>query len=191
MVIDARDRRFLVQCATNAMAIEILDHAEPVSTCSTLHGPPNITKLVSGSSGVHGVTLRKSRCAQESLREHRCGANGSARSSVRPISVKFGGDVDVDEISLVKGPGQRRNAVRCFAVHADARRSREVIGQLGSGPCSEASKDVTTNGVKFTGGDSRDSCRDHRVTRTGDDAPGARETLEILVAINRHGQILR
>jgi len=116
----------------DAMAVEILDNAESTLTCATLHGSPNVPKFASGPGGIHGFKLSKSSRAQESLGQGRYFANRGARASVGPISVQLGRDVDVDQISLVKRPSQRRNAVRRFTIQTDAGGAREVVGQSGA-----------------------------------------------------------
>jgi len=58
------------------------------------------------------------------------------------------------------------------------------------GTCTEISKNITSNRVEFTGGDARINGRHHRITGAGNDASGAHETLKILVAINRHDEIV-
>jgi len=101
MVINAWHRWLLVQCAADAMAVEILDNAESTLTCATLHGSPNVPKFASGPGGIHGFKLSKSSRAQESLGQGRYFAN----RVLAPVSAQYPSN-SAETSMLTRSPGE-------------------------------------------------------------------------------------
>jgi hypothetical protein len=84
----------------DAVAIEILDDAEPVAACSLLDRPTQITESSAWLSGIHGVALGMF-CGLEQSGGHSGDlADGNADSCVREVTVQLGRHVKIYEVAI-------------------------------------------------------------------------------------------
>ncbi len=98
-VIDARDRRRLMESPPDAVAIEILDDAKPVAACSPLDRPTEITESSAWLSSVHGVALSMLGGLEQPGGHWGDVADGNADTGVREVTVQFGRHVKVYEVA--------------------------------------------------------------------------------------------
>ena len=89
-----------MESTPDPVAIEILDDAKPVTACSPLDRPTQITESSAWLSGVHGVALSKL-CSLEQSGGHRGDlADGNADTRVREVTVQLGRHVKVYEVAI-------------------------------------------------------------------------------------------
>jgi hypothetical protein len=99
-VIDARDWRRLMEFSPNAVAIEILDDAKPVTPCSLLDRPTEITEPSAWLSSVHCIALSMLGGFEEPGGHGGDLADSDADTCVREVAVQLGRHVEVHEVTI-------------------------------------------------------------------------------------------
>jgi hypothetical protein len=84
----------------NAVAIEILDDAKPVTARSLLDRPTKITEPCAWLSGVHSIALSKFGGSEQSGGHGGDFADSDADACVREVAVQLGRHVEVHEVAI-------------------------------------------------------------------------------------------
>jgi hypothetical protein len=86
---------------------------------------------------------------------------------------------------------ERWNTVSGLVIDTETRGTGKVIGHLRSRSCTVATKYFASDGVEFSGRDSRFDSGNHRITSFCDNSARSLEAFEIFVTIDGHYEILR
>ncbi len=103
-VIDAWHGWGFVKFASNAMTIEIGDHAKTMAACSSLHRSSQVAESGTRLGGVHRVTLSKPRRVQQPRSHRRHTSDGNTRTGIREVTVQLSRHIEVDQVAVVKLP---------------------------------------------------------------------------------------
>ena len=110
-VLDAGHARALPQVAAGAVALEVLDHREPVAPGPALHGPADVAQRLAGAGRGEGVAVGQAGGVEQPAGGERDVADGGAGAGVGPVAVDLGRHVDVDEVALAQ-PARRPTGCR-------------------------------------------------------------------------------
>src|ERR1700677_2224809 len=175
----------------DAVAVEILDDAKPVTACSPLDRPTEITQSSAWLSGVHGIALSMLGGLEQSGGHRGDLADGNTDACVGEVAVQLGRHVKVDEVAVAELALERRNAMGRFVIDTDTRRAWKLVGDTGCGACPVPSEYLSAHGVELPGGRARSDGLHHGLAGFGDHTTRTKECIEILLLVNRHSQILR
>ncbi len=89
-----------MESTPDPVAIEILDDAKPVTACSPLDRPAQITESSAWPSGVHGIALSKLCSLEQSGGHWGDLANGNADTRIREVTIQLCGHVKVYEVAI-------------------------------------------------------------------------------------------
>jgi hypothetical protein len=175
-----------MESSSDAVTIQVLDDAKPMTSCSLLDGSAEITETSTRLRGVHRIALSLLGRLEQSRGNGRDLSHGHADPGIREVSVELGRYVEVDEVTITQLTRQRRDAVSSLVVHADTGETGKPIGHTGSRPSSVASEYLSAKSIKLAGCGTRGNGTDHRSTRFSDNPTSTNQCIEILLLVDRH-----
>ena len=89
-----------MESAADAVAVEILNDTKPVTPCSPLDRPTEVTESSAWLSGVHGVALSMLSGLEQSGGHRGDLADSNADTCVREVTVQLGRHVEVYEVAI-------------------------------------------------------------------------------------------
>lgn len=185
------DVRRFVDVAADAVAAEVAHDFEARAFGASLNGAGDVSDGATGADFGHAIAQSPAGCPEECSSASVDLADGEACAAVCPVAVEFGGDVDVDEVTVAKDALFGGDAVGEFVVDADARGGGEVVSELWRGARAVLLEDAATNGVELGSGDAGFDGSTHGVACFSHGGADAQQGVDVALISDRHGFRIR
>lgn len=177
--------RLFVDRSADAVAAELVEHAEALPLDLALDGAADLANRMAGAGGTHAFLQRGRGAGGELLLTRRHRANAHGHRGVGDEAVELGSNVQLDQIAVLQR-ARTRNPVDGFVVHADAGDSGKVVDELGGRARAVSGQEGRGNGVELGGGDSGADGALHLAQGESDDAANPTQGFELLLGLDGH-----
>ncbi len=175
-----------MQSAADAMTTQVLYDGEAVASCLRSDRPAYVTNSIPRDGCVHGVSLCQPSGFQQVASNRSDLAHTNTDPRVGEVAIKFGGNVEIHEVSRTEHPARRRYAMCGLVVHTDAVCAGESVRQDRGGPCAMMSEHLCTDRIEITSRDARHNGCNHCVSGFGYYPSNPNEPIEVFIIVNGH-----